>query len=236
MPESTVSPPVRILAIDDEELLREYYRRLLSNAGYEIDTAETAEVALLYLEQETYDLILLDLRMPGMGGIELLRRLWHRRNRYPSDVLVISGYATLDDTVEIMKKGASGVIAKSYVPEELLTKVVSLLDARRDPLIAYIRNNPGEVTSREELARRFHISPGTASNRIKRHTSVSFSLFLQSCRIQEAQRLLYQTDLDAQQVAARVGFKTPQAFSRTFRRLTGRSPCQYRKEIHSIGT
>lgn len=79
--------PARILAVDDEQAILNAYCRLLRKAGYEVQTATSAEKALHLLQEQAYDLILLDLRMPGMGGMELLRPL--RRQKQTPDVLIL---------------------------------------------------------------------------------------------------------------------------------------------------
>jgi YesN/AraC family two-component response regulator len=218
-----------ILVIDDEEGVRDYYRHLLSKAGYDVQTVAGGEEAVRLLEGQTVDLILLDLRMPKMNGAGFLRQLRHQKHR--PDVLVVSGYATLEDAVEVTKLGACGVIEKLALPERMLAAIGRLLDLRRDPLISYVRANFDKVVSREAVASRFQVSPETVSNRIKTYTSQSFHDFLESCRIQEAQRLLATTELEAKEVAGRVGFRSHQVFDRAFRRLQGYTPSQYRKEV-----
>lgn len=220
-----------ILAIDDEAPVRDAYRRLLSRAGHRVQAAATAEEALHCLERQSYDLILLDLRMPRMDGAEFLRRL--KRQKRSPEVLVVSGYATIEDAVEVTKLGAYGVIEKFKLPQALLTSVERILSLRIDPLISYIRAHFDQIDSREEVARHFEVSPRTISNRIKCRLNQSFPSFLQSCRIREAQWLLAETDLRVKQIAERVGFHSPPVFSRTFHRLTGRSPRQYREEVRA---
>lgn len=227
----TPSSPARILAIDDEEDLRHYYRQVLSKAGYEAQTAASAKAALHLLQEQTFDLILLDLRMPGMDGMEFLRKL--RRQRHAPDVLLLSGYATVEDAAEATKLGVSEVLLKPCSGEKLLARINHLLDLRRDPLVSYIRTHFDKLDSREEVARRFRVSPGTVSNRIRHYTGQSFLDFLHSCRIREAQRLLAETELEAKEIAARVGFHSPQVFDRAFQQHAGRSPSQYRREVRS---
>lgn len=85
--------------------------------------------------------------------------------------------------------------------------------------------------SEEALAHHFGITPRTVSTQVRQHTGQSFLTFLHSCRIQEAQRLLAETKLEVKEISAQVGFRSPQVFGRAFKRQTGRSPRQYRREI-----
>lgn len=221
--------PARILVVDDDELIRKTLRGMLSKAGYAAQTAGNGEEALTLLQQQLFDLILLDLHMPRMDGMTFLRTL--RRQQHSPQVLIISGYATFDDAVEAGKLRVAGVLRKPFLSAELLPKIKPLLDLRTDPLIEHIRTCFAELHSKEALARHFGITPRTVSNRIRRHTGQPFRDFLQSCRIQEAQRLLAETELEVKEIADQVGFRSPQVFARAFRRQTGRSPHQYRREL-----
>lgn len=221
--------PAHILVVDDEELIRKTLRSMLSKAGYAAQTADNGEEALALLQQQPFDLILLDLHMPRMDGMTFLRTLRRQQQRF-SQVLVISGYATLDDAVEAGRLGVAGVLKKPFLSAELLHKIKPLLDRRTNSLIEHIRTCFAELHSKVALARHFGITSRTVSNQVRQHTGQSFRDFLQSCRIQEAQRLLAGTELGVKEIAAQVGFHTQQVFGRTFKRQTGRSPRQYRRE------
>lgn len=223
--------PARILAIDDEEAVRVYYQRLLGEEGYKVQTAASAEEGLRLLEQEPYDLILLDLKMPGMDGLEFMQRLRGLMRR--PEVLIVSAHSTVQNTVEVVKLGASDVVQKPYLSGELLPGIERILARHREPIIPYIQANFAAIKSREEVAWHFKISPETVSNRIRRYTGQSFHDFLESHRVREAQRLLVETELEAKEIAARTGFRSYKTFERAFQRLTGHTPSQYRQEIRT---
>jgi YesN/AraC family two-component response regulator len=216
-----------ILIVDDDPLILKTYDRIFHSEGYAVKTAASAEEALRLQEVHPYDLILLDMILPGMNGIEFLRTC--KKLRVNPLVIVITGFATLDTAIEATKLGAYGFIAKPCRIEDLLAKVDQVMLQRKDPLIAFIKENIRSIQSREAVAQRFGVSPGTVLNRIKRTTQLSFFEFLQSCRIDQAKNFLEETELNISQIAERVGFHTPQAFTRTFRRLTGYAPRQFRK-------
>ena len=220
-----------ILVVDDDPLLLRTYDRILSSWGHAIETASTAEDALGLQQEKDYDLILLDLVLPGMSGIDFLRN--YKRENNPPEVIVLTGYATLETAVEATKLGAHGYMTKPCNNEELKKQVGRILNVRKDPLIAFMKEHPDKVESREDLARRFGISPGTVLNRVRKATNQSFFDYLQACRIDRAKRYLEQTELNISQIAARVGFRTHQAFTRTFRRLSNNSPRQFRRLARS---
>ncbi|MCC7264917.1 MAG: response regulator [Candidatus Latescibacteria bacterium] len=145
--------PARILAVDDDETVLYTYRRLLTKAGYQhqVQTASSGEEALRLLKKHSYDLILLDLNMPGMDGMEFMRRL--RGQKHRPEVLVISGYVTIENTVKIVKLGAFDVAQKPCLSGDLLPRIERILARRREPVNAYIQANFAKIKSREEVAR-----------------------------------------------------------------------------------
>ena len=92
----------RILVIDDEEGVREGLRTLLQTEGVAVETAATAEDALRRLEQKPFDVMFLDLNLPGADGLSILPSL--RQGTPPADVVVLTGYGTVANTVEAMRK------------------------------------------------------------------------------------------------------------------------------------
>ena len=107
----------KILIVDDEKRIRDTCGRMLVNEGFEVALAESGEKGLETIQREHFDIILLDLMMPGMSGMETLV---HVRESHPDTVvIVITGYATLDHAVEAMKKGAFDFISKPFSAQDL---------------------------------------------------------------------------------------------------------------------
>lgn len=104
----------KILVIDDEKRIRDVTYRLLTQEGFEVAVAETGEVGMKMIEEKNFDIILLDLMMPGISGLDVLPYL--KTNHPYSVVIVISGYATLEHSIEAMKKGAFDFIPKPFDP------------------------------------------------------------------------------------------------------------------------
>ena len=108
----------RILVVDDDSYVREATEEILKIKGYEVDTAPEAKTALQKLDEGDYDLILSDIRMPGMTGMELLEAA---RAKVPdTHIILMTAYGTIENAVEAMKKGAYGYIQKgSADPAEI---------------------------------------------------------------------------------------------------------------------
>jgi two-component system cell cycle sensor histidine kinase/response regulator CckA len=119
----------RILVVDDERRMRESIRRLLGGGGYEIAACAGGEEALRLIERQEYDLVLLDLVMPGLDGPAVLRRL--RADRPELPVIVVSGRGSIDAAVAVLKEGAYDYICKPFEAEELASRVGNALAQRR---------------------------------------------------------------------------------------------------------
>jgi two-component system response regulator AtoC len=108
----------RILVVDDEENIRLVLRTLLKKHGYEVEVADSGEAALGALESFDPDVILTDVRMPRMGGLDLLATL--KAKQHPATVIVMSAYGNVDLAIEAMKAGAYDYVGKPFKPDEIV--------------------------------------------------------------------------------------------------------------------
>ena len=120
---------VNILVVDDEKGIREGCRRILIGEGYAVDVAENGKQALEMAKAKSYDLLLVDLMMPVMGGIELMEEV--RQLDQEIIMIVITGFATVETAVEAMKHGAYDYIPKPFTPEQLVSVLNRGLERRR---------------------------------------------------------------------------------------------------------
>ena len=117
-----------ILIIDDEETMRDSCRQTLSRDGNRVEVAEDGSKGLSLLGTESFDLVILDLKMPGLSGMEVLKRI--KKDDPEVVVIVITGYATVESAVEAMKRGAYDFIPKPFTPDSLRVIVKRALDRR----------------------------------------------------------------------------------------------------------
>jgi two-component system response regulator AtoC len=108
----------RVLVVDDEENLRLVLRTLLRRHGYEVETAESGEEALGMVDSFGPDVVLTDVRMPKMGGLDLLTTLKAKGNE--ATVIVMSAYGNMDLALEAMKAGAYDYVQKPFKPDEVV--------------------------------------------------------------------------------------------------------------------
>jgi two-component system sensor histidine kinase/response regulator len=124
-----VEEAANILVIDDERGIREGCRRALSPEGFNVEVAETGAAGLRMLKEGSFDLVLLDLMMPGMSGMEALDRIHEIDPEIV--VIIITGYATVEAAVKTIKKGAYDFISKPFTSDDLLLVVNKGLEHRR---------------------------------------------------------------------------------------------------------
>ncbi len=150
----TVNKNKRILIVDDDKDLRENLAEVLKDAEFSPDLADSGENAVEMLKAETYDLMLLDLIMPGMKGTDVLSEI--KKISPKTKVIVITAFATIDSAIEVIKNGASEYVSKPFDVDELLTIIRRVME---------------EVRFEESLAKlNLDFIMGSLSNSIRRNT------------------------------------------------------------------
>lgn len=113
-----MKPAARILIVDDEEVVRLSYMRILASADCQVEAVWTWAQVKQAMDEAPFDLVLLDLRMPGMDGLEVLRNL---KARWPdSEVIIITGYPTLASAKEAVTLGAYDYLTKPVGPAQVI--------------------------------------------------------------------------------------------------------------------
>jgi DNA-binding NtrC family response regulator len=118
-----------ILVCDDEEIMRDVLETILTSAGYKVDLAKTGEEAVESYEQKNYDVVLMDVSMPGVGGLTALEEII--KMDAEAVVLMITAYATFDTAISAWDKGAEGCIRKPFQNEQILALVARGIKKRR---------------------------------------------------------------------------------------------------------
>ncbi len=121
----------KLLIVDDDSSLREFLEIFLAKEGYKVDSADCGGKAIEKVRNGSYDLVITDVRMPGMDGVELLRRLKALDAGLP--VVLITAFASLDAAVDAMKEGAWDYLTKPFKIEELRKVIENALSSRQDP-------------------------------------------------------------------------------------------------------
>ncbi len=121
--------PPRVLVVDDEKVIREILADFLSLEGFQVDTAQDGIAALEKLDQRPFDMVISDLKMPNMGGLELLEQI--QTNHENILAVIMTGFGTVETAIAAMKKGAYDYILKPFKVEEVVHIVHRGLEKQR---------------------------------------------------------------------------------------------------------
>ena len=113
--------PPKILLVDDEDRFRTTMRKMLTGHGLDVTDLDSGQAALTALAAQPYDVVVLDLRMPGLDGVQTLKAM---KALHPDlEVIILTGHASMDDAMEIMQLGGTEYLLKPCSLEELLDKI-----------------------------------------------------------------------------------------------------------------
>ena len=136
-----------ILIVDDEKSIRKTLREILEYEGYNVDEAQDGQESLNMVKEGDYDVVLLDIKMPKMDGMEALEKILQAEPDTP--VIMVSGHGTIDTAVEAVKKGAFDFVAKPMDLNRLLITVRNALD--KSNLIIETKVLKRKVTKTREM-------------------------------------------------------------------------------------
>src|SRR5262249_39310024 len=108
---------LNLMIVDDERAIRDVCREVAQSLGFNAFAADSAEHAYRHLDAQGIDVVMLDLKLPGAGGLEALRQIKERRPE--AEVIVVTGYGTVHSAVQAMKNGAYDYMTKPFSMEEL---------------------------------------------------------------------------------------------------------------------
>ncbi len=220
-----------------------------------VGEAENGVVALEEVEKKKPQILITDIRMPGLSGLEILEKVQERG--LDVDVIVLSGYAEFSFAQSALRYGAKDYLLKPVEPEmlrDVLEKIIQRREGKSQPeerpylkpegeegsegtenatimeqIIGEIQECYMEDITLQILAKKYHISESRLSVRLKEIQGMSFSKYLTSKRIQKAKELLADERLSVEQIASLVGYNDYYYFTKVFKRTTGISPSKYRK-------
>lgn len=245
----------KVMLVDDEKWVRTALRHTIAMTGLPYEVVQECSNGLEAIEAlkgQKPDLVLTDVRMPVMDGLSLVSQLSEQDSG--PDVIMISGFDEFKYIQHALRTGVTDYLLKPVEPEDLKTclekwekrrlkqEQSSLQaaapipvenDLEKSPVervIGFIRSKmPGEVTLTEAAAH-VCLNPSYLSKLFKEKTDKNFSDFVLETRIGEAKMLLEKTSLRISEIAERLQFSDITYFSSAFKRLTGKTASEYRKE------
>jgi len=150
-----MEPKVNILVVDDEEIVRDSLASWLEEDGYEVEAVENGMKALERLPLKEWSLALVDLKMPGMDGIQLMEEI--KKSRPDMTVIIMTAYATVDTAVKAMKRGAYDYTVKPFNPEDLSMTIRKILEHQK-----LVKEN---IFLRKELKKQYRLHDMIGKNK-----------------------------------------------------------------------
>ena len=224
-----------VLIADDEEDLLEFLALRLGREPWDIRTASDGQKALEILEDNDFDVAVLDLKMPKLDALNILKNV--QREGIETDIIILTGYATVESAVLAMRRGARDFLQKPFRTEELLTIVRRLLDARypstrtlAQRIEVYVKDHAYDPGLRiDDLCGHFNISPRYVSKLFREHLGTSFKRSVAEHRVQRAKQLIESGDEPLYSVADKCGFRNYRQLTSTFKKVEGMLPRTYRE-------
>lgn len=246
----------KVLLVDDEIRIMQWLREAVpwQTLGYEVaDICSSGLQALQYLQNHAVDVVLTDIRMPGLNGLELIRRLNETNPQVTT--LILSGYNQFEYAQQAIKYGVRGFLLKPIDLEELadlLRFIKKDLSENAAPerddaiyaqlverfssskimdVLVYIEKNYNQDISLKSLAERFGFHPAYLGRIFKEDTHCSFNAYLHQKRIAKLKQLLEQTNLPVGQLLESVGYRNYEYFYTIFQKYEKMTFAEYRAKV-----
>ncbi len=248
-----------ILIVEDNAEIRTMLAQHLAH-DFHVAEAINGSAGLKIATEQMPDLVLTDLMMPGMDGVELCSRLKSNLRTSHIPVIMLTGKASMEDRIQGLESGADDYIAKPFEIKEIETRIKNLVEQRQKlkekfshiiPLDSqdvipssldekFLQNvielveqkMSNEAFNVSGMCKELHISRSTLSRKLNALTGMSPVEFIRACRLQRAAILLKQQFGNVSQVALEVGFSNPSYFTRMFRQSYEISPSKYARSDH----
>jgi two-component system response regulator YesN len=234
----------KVMIVDDEPLMREAISSMINwkEAGFSLvaDTYDGLQ-AIKVLENQDIDLVLTDMKMPKMNGLSLIE---HTIKNYPNlKYIVLSAYDEFHMVRDAFNLGIKDYLLKAEMTSEQLREVLSNIRTEFDRVfedrgvlttnkiaqkaVKYIDLNFANEISLLEVADYTGVSSSYLSRVFSQETDYCFSTYLTKVRIDNAIKIMNSTNMKMYEIAEKVGYTTPEHFSRMFKKITGKSPMQF---------
>lgn len=258
----------KLLIAEDELLERQALKMMISAKIKEIGIiveAENGRKAIQLAEQDAPDIILMDIKMPGIDGIEAVKTI--KRHQSDVKIIMLSAFDTFEYARQVMQQGVKEYLVKPARKDELIAAIERVLaeikqerrekqeqdnlreivqwaispaekdgqlisdDKKLQRAKAFMEKNYTQAISLEDAAEHVGLSPYYLSKLFKEHFSVNFIDYLTQLRVEKAKALMLNPTNSLKEICYNVGYKDPNYFSRVFKKSTGLSPSEYRRQV-----
>ena len=232
--------------IDDEQTSFEIVKATIDWKSLDIvpEYAESAADAMEKIKEEIPDIVLTDIMMPGMGGFELIE--WIKANSYNCEIIILTAYGTFEYARKALDFGVTGYLLKPVNEaelKELLNKAIYNINQNSRQAghvnavnyslpvrlaCEYIDKNYQEDINLNKISNYVSLSKNYFCNIFKKETGMTIWDYLIRIRMEEAKKMLLETEQKTYEISERVGYDDPSYFGRLFKKYTGFTPIEFR--------
>ena len=232
----------KILLVDDDDIFRSEFREAFEEYG--VVEASNGQDALKILKKPNeIDVVILDVRMSGMNGIEVLTRI---KELYPEvGIIIFTGYSSKDVAVEALRGKADDYIEKPMeidATREVIDRLMEKKSGKIKPgatdaenkierVKAFVQKNSFKKVGLKDAATAVCLSPKYLSRIFKEATGLGFNEYRLDLKIKQAKGLLKKSSYNVDQIADKMGYANTESFIRIFKKMTNRTPTEFRKEL-----
>ena len=237
---------MRLLMIDDEQTSFEIVKATIDweSMGVSLEYAESAYQAMDMIKADMPDIILTDIMMPGMDGFKIIE--WIKANSYNCEIIILTAYGTFEYARKALDFGVTGYLLKPINEAELkellnkaiynikqnvgLTDHINSVNYSLPVRLAceYLEKNYQENINLNKISNYVSLSKNYFCNIFKKETGITIWDYLIRIRMEEAKRMLLDTDQKTYEISERVGYDDPSYFGRLFKKYTGFTPIEFR--------
>lgn len=239
---------MNVLIVDDDIPYLNSLRDEVNWQSVSVDfvyTADCADAAIRILESQPVELLITDVEMPGMSGISLIE--WCRERKLCRAFIILSNYPDFSYAQKAISLGAGAYMLKTsdrQTIENIIRSTVAKLSVEKpqEPQSAqmskikyYVSEHITETIRRDDVASYVGFSPDYLSSYFRKEEGCTLNSYIGREKVRYAQKLLLQTDLPVSVIAQNLGFETSSHFTSLFRKITGKTPREYRKSRRESG-
>ena len=233
--------------IDDEQTSFEIVKATIdwASMGISLEYAESAHQAMDMIKADIPDIILTDIMMPGMDGFELIE--WIKANSYNCEIIILTAYGTFEYARKALDFGVTGYLLKPLNEaelKELINKAIYNINQNSRQAghvnavnyslpvrlaCEYIDKNYQEDINLNKISNYVSLSKNYFCNIFKKETGITIWDYLIRIRMEEAKRMLLETEQKTYEISERVGYDDPSYFGRLFKKYTGFTPMEFRE-------
>jgi len=230
--------PYNVLIVDDDRIFRSEFHEILKYEYNVFEAASGAEAVEIIKKPNMIDLVMLDVKMPGLPGTEILKQL--KQLQPALTIVILTGFASKNVIVESLRKHADDFLEKPIKIEPTLRLIRELLSHKQteakgsiERLKYFVEKNFHKGITLQQASTVVCLSPKYVSKIFKEETGIGFNQYKLKLKMDKAKEFLGTSSLNISEIAAKIGYQNVESFVRIFKSLEGSTPSAYRRKTQN---